>query len=270
MEACGLGDPELKIPVRCLIDEARNIGKIPNLSEILATNRKYRLSLTLIFQSYPQIEEVYGKEQASEIFANCAGKLVLGADDEKTLRVFSEKLGKETVLALSTGISQSNSTSTSFNKQEVGRELMTKVQMEQMGSTECLVFFQKLKPFRAIRFELEKHPNYKYLAEKDGRYLFINPFQLAYDDEAIESARIKKVEEEGYIAPVAVDSARRRAKCAADCKKEQEAVQKMRQINPVESLQGIDPAACMPYDDYAFAYEFDLATDFTVEPVKSD
>jgi len=41
MEAEGLTNPELKIPVRCLIDECRNIGKIPNLGEYLATCRKY-------------------------------------------------------------------------------------------------------------------------------------------------------------------------------------------------------------------------------------
>lgn len=212
MEAEGLSTPELKVPVRFLIDECRNIGKIPNLGEYLATCRKYRISISVIFQNYSQIVEVYGKEEANSILGNCDTMIFLGGSDSDTLKIVCERLGKETVKTLTFGSSKGRLGSVSTNKQEVGRELMSRIQVEQMGNTECLVFVRALRPFKVRKYRLEKHPNFRYLAEADRGYLRNNTFVLTYDDTEMEAVRVKPLGEEGYVAPAVVDSARRRAR----------------------------------------------------------
>lgn len=211
MEKEGLTSPELKVPVKCLIDECRNIGKIPNLGEYLATCRKYQIAIAPIFQNYSQIVEVYGKEGANSIIGNCDTTIFLGGSDSDTLKIIVERMGKETVKTLSFGNSRGKMGSVSVNKQEVGRELMSRIQIEQMSNTECLVFIRALRPFKKKKYRLENHPNYKYTAEANKKYLRANPYLLEYCDEEIESVRVKPVGEEGYIEPKVVNSARKRA-----------------------------------------------------------
>ena len=211
MEAEGLTNPELKVPVRCLIDECRNIGKIPNLGEYLATCRKYQISIVPIFQNYSQIVEVYGKEGANSIIGNCDTTIFLGGSDADTLKIICDRLGKETVKTLSFGQSKGKMSSVSTNKQDTARELMSRIQVEQMSNTECLVFIRALRPFKVKKYSLEEHPNYKSTAEADSGYLRKAEYCLEYNDEEIEAVRVKAVGEEGYIKPLVVDSARRRA-----------------------------------------------------------
>lgn len=211
MEREGLTAPELKVPVKSLIDECRNIGKIPNLGEYLATCRKYQIAICPIFQNYSQIVEVYGKERANSIIGNCDTTIFLGGSDSDTLKIIVERMGKETVKTLSFGNSRGKMGSVSVNKQEVGRELMSRIQIEQMSNTECLVFIRALRPFKRKKYRLENHPNYKYTAEADKRYLRANPYLLEFSDEEIEAVRVKPVGEEGYVEPKMVNSARKRA-----------------------------------------------------------
>ena len=207
----GLDNPELKIPVRFLIDECANVGKIPNLDKILATCRKYRLSVVPIFQNYSQVIQVYGKEIANNIISNCDTFVFLGGSDDETLKIVCNHLGKETVQTLSYGNSKGKMVSTSINKQSVGKELMSRINVEQMSNAMCLVFIRALKPFKVHKYKLEEHPNYRYTAEVDKKYMFSNPFKLIYDDEQIERIRIKRKNEDGYIQPKVVESARKRA-----------------------------------------------------------
>ena len=113
------------------------------------------------------------------------------------------------VYYLSFGNSKGRLGSVSVNKQEVGRELMSRIQVEQMSNTECLVFIRALRPFKVKKYRLENHPNYKYTAEADKSYLKPNPYLLEYSDEEIEQVRVKAVGEDGYIEPRIIESARR-------------------------------------------------------------
>lgn len=219
MEKEGLTDPELKVPVRFLIDECANIGKISDLDKYLATCRKYNMGIVPIFQNYSQIVEIYGKEKANGILSNCDAFLFLGGMDADTLKIVTERLGKETVKTLSGGISKGRSGSVSSNKQQTGKELMSRSQVERMSNAECLLFIRALRPFKTKKFELSLHENYRYYSDgKDGK-IFANPFVLEYEDDLIESVRIKNANEDGYIMPEIVDSARRRALVAENKQK---------------------------------------------------
>lgn len=217
-----LSDPQMKVSVLFLIDECRNIGKIPNLSIYLATCRKYRISIVPIFQNYSQIEELYGKEGANSIVSNCDAFLFLGGSDEATLKIIQGHLGKETVKTLSNSMTQSSKGSNSANKQQTGKDLMTRDQIETMSNSECLLFIRALRPFKTKKYNLNRHPNYKYLNEGSEGRAYSNPFSIEYEDEAIENNRVRTADEEGYIQPQVVDSARRRTLIASNKKKVQE------------------------------------------------
>lgn len=127
------------------------------------------------------------------------------------MKIICDRLGKETVKTLSFGLSKGKMSSVSTNKQDVARELMSRIQVEQMSNTECLVFIRALRPFKVKKYRLEEHPNYKYTAEANPDFLRKADYCLEYNDEEIEAVRVKAVGEEGYIKPSVVDSARRRA-----------------------------------------------------------
>lgn len=151
------------------------------------------------------------QEGANSIIGNCDTTIFLGGSDSDTLKIICDRLGKETVKTLSFGQPKGKMSSVSTNKQDAARELMSRIQMEQMSNTECLVFIRALRPFKVKKYNLEEHPNYKYTAETDSRYLRKAEYCLEYNDEEIEAVRVKAVGEDGYIKPLIVDSAGRHA-----------------------------------------------------------
>lgn len=180
-----------------------------------------------IFQNYSQIVETYGKEKANNIVSNCDAFLFLGGSDEDTLKIIQSHLGKTTVKTLSGSYSQGKG-SNSNSKQQTGMDLMTRDQIETMSNAECLLFIRALRPFKTRKYDLNRHENYKYLSEGDEGEAYANPFLLDDDDELIEGVRIKNTEEDGYIEPKVVNSARRRNLIETNRKK----VKELRELLP--------------------------------------
>ena len=60
----------LPVHVRCLIDEAANIGQIPNLEKLMATIRSREISACLVLQAQSQLKALY-KDNADTIIGNC-------------------------------------------------------------------------------------------------------------------------------------------------------------------------------------------------------
>lgn len=205
-----LGNPEMKIPVRFLIDECANVGKIPDLEKYLATCRKYRITICPIFQNYSQIVETYGKEKANNIVSNCDAFLFLGGSDDDTMKIIQGHLGKKTVKALSQSVSHGQKQSNSDSKQQVGQDLMARDKVETISNADCILFIRALHPFHTKKYNLNRHPNYKYLSEgKEGKP-YANPFKITYEDEEIEANKVKPIGMDGHITPKVVDSASRR------------------------------------------------------------
>ena len=97
-----------------------------------------------------------------------------------------------------------------------------------------VIILLQLRPFKAKKYILEKHPNYKYTAEADKKNLRNPPYLLSYNDEEMESVRVKAPGEEGYILPAVVDSARKRA-LEVEKKKKAKAQREMERLVPVEA-----------------------------------
>jgi type IV secretion system protein VirD4 len=60
----------LPVHVRCLIDEAANIGQIPRLEKLMATIRSREISACLVLQAQSQLKALY-KDNADTIVGNC-------------------------------------------------------------------------------------------------------------------------------------------------------------------------------------------------------
>ena len=112
----------LPVHVRCLIDEAANIGQIPNLEKLMATIRSREISACLVLQAQSQLKALY-KDNADTIIGNCDSRLFLGGSEPSTLKELSQSLGKETIDTYNTGESRGRETSHSLNFQKLGRDM---------------------------------------------------------------------------------------------------------------------------------------------------
>ena len=112
----------LPVHVRCLIDEAANVGQIPNLEKLMATIRSREISAALVLQAKSQLKAIY-KDNAETICANCDSQIFLGGTEQSTLKDLNATLGKETIDMYNTGESRGSQQSYNMNYQKLGHEL---------------------------------------------------------------------------------------------------------------------------------------------------
>jgi len=159
---------KLPIHVRCLIDECANIGQIPNLEKLMATIRSREISAALVWQTQAQIKAIY-KEQAETIIGNCDSRVFLGGSEPTTLKDLSESLGQETIDTYNTGESRGRETSHSLNYQKLGKKLASIDELAVLDGNKCILQLRGVRPFLSDKYDITKHPNYKYLADYDKR-----------------------------------------------------------------------------------------------------
>ena len=161
----------LPIHVRCLIDECANIGQIPNLEKLMATIRSREISACLILQAQSQLKALY-KDSADTIVGNCDSMLFLGGKEKTTLKELSETLGRETIDTYNTGESRGREVSHSLNYQKLGKELMSVDELSTMDGGKCILQLRGVRPFLSNKYDITRHPNYRYLSDADERNAF--------------------------------------------------------------------------------------------------
>ena len=179
----------LPVHVRCLIDECANIGQIPNLEKLMATIRSREISACLVLQAQSQLKALY-KDNADTIIGNCDSRLFLGGSEPSTLKELSQSLGRETIDTYNTGESRGRETSHSLNYQKLGRELMSVDDLATLDGGKCILQVRGLRPFLSDKYDMTKHPNYKYLSDADPKNTF--------DVEKYMSRRLKLKADEEY------------------------------------------------------------------------
>lgn len=157
--------------VRCLIDEAANIGQIPNLEKLMATIRSREISACLVLQAQSQLKALY-KDSADTIIGNCDSRIFLGGSEPTTLKELSEALGQETIDTYNTGESRGRETSHSLNYQKLGKKLMTIDELSVLDGSKCVLQLRGVRPFLSNKYDITKHPNYKYLSDYDKKNTF--------------------------------------------------------------------------------------------------
>ena len=158
----------LPVHVRCLIDEAANIGQIPRLEKLVATIRSREISACLVLQAQSQLKAIY-KDNADTIIGNMDTSIFLGGKEPTTLKELSAALGKETVDTYNTGESRGREVSHSLNYQKLGRELMSQDELAVMDGGKCILQLRGVRPFLSNKYDITKHPNYKYTSDFDKK-----------------------------------------------------------------------------------------------------
>lgn len=161
----------LPVHVRCLLDEVANIGQIPKLEKLIATIRSREISACLILQAQSQLKAIY-KDNADTIIGNCDTTLFLGGKEKTTLKEMSELLGKETIDSFNTSENRGREISHGLNYQKLGKELMTQDEIAVMDGGKCILQVRGIRPFFSDKFDITKHPRYKYLSDYDKKNAF--------------------------------------------------------------------------------------------------
>ncbi len=161
----------LPVHVRCLIDECANIGQIPKLEKLMATIRSREISACLVLQAQSQLKAIY-KDNADTIVGNCDSMIFLGGKERTTLKELEETLGKETIDTYNTGESRGRETSHSLNYQKLGKSLMSMDELAVMDGGKCILQLRGVRPFLSDKYDITRHPNYKYLSDADPKNAF--------------------------------------------------------------------------------------------------
>lgn len=161
----------LPIHVRCLIDEAANIGQIPNLEKLVATIRSREISACLVLQAQSQLKAIY-KDHADTIIGNMDSRIFLGGSEPTTLKELSQALGKETIDTYNTGENRGRERSHTLNYQKLGKELMSMDELAVMDGGKCILQLRGVRPFLSQKYDITKHPNYQYTSDYDKKYYF--------------------------------------------------------------------------------------------------
>ena len=171
----------LPVHVRCLIDEAANIGQIPNLEKLMATIRSREISACLVLQAQSQLKALY-KDNMDTIIGNCDSSLFLGGKEETTLKSWSALLGKETIDMYNTSVTKGTQESHGQNFQKLGKDLMSMDELAVMDGGKCLLQVRGVRPSCPKNMILPSTPiisTFGFQPEKHFRYREIPVYPLA-------------------------------------------------------------------------------------------
>ena len=180
----------LKHHVRFLWDEAANTGQVPQLEKICAVIRSREISLCLFLQAQSQLKALY-KDHAETIMGNMDSIIFLGGREHTTIKELSEVLGKETISMYTDSRTRGYQQSYGQNLQRLGKELMTMDELTTMDGGKCILQLRGLRPFLSPKYDLKKHPNYKYTAEADKNN--------AFDVEGFINTKLKTTPDDVYM-----------------------------------------------------------------------
>jgi len=179
----------LPIHVRCLLDEFPNIGQIPRFERLIATIRSREISACIVLQAQSQLKALY-KDHAETIVGNCDSMLFLGGKERTTLKEISELLGKETIDLDNTSENRGREKSHGISHQRIGKELMSQDELAVLENSKCILQLRGERPFLSDKYDITKHPNYRFLSDADPKLVFeINKgvgksMRLEYDQSA--------------------------------------------------------------------------------------
>lgn len=186
----------LPVHVRFLLDEFANIGLIPNFDKLIATIRSRNISTSIILQTQSQLKSIY-KDNADTIIGNCDTTIFLGGKEKSTVKALSEDLGKQTIDDYNESRTRSNNDSYGQNYSKLSRSLMTEDELQTMERDTCIVQIIGKKPFKDKKYDLTKHPRYKYHSNGEKYWFNIDNYLSAFNNVITKRKRNEKIIKNG-------------------------------------------------------------------------
>src|SRR5574344_2838414 len=84
----------------------------------------------------------------------------------------SEILGKETIDSFNTSETRGRELSHGLNYQKLGKQLMSEDEIAVMDGGKCILQLRGVRPFFSEKYDITKHPKYKYLSDFDKKNSF--------------------------------------------------------------------------------------------------
>ncbi len=152
-------DRDVKKPnlrqINLYCDEITTVGNLPTLPSVLDKGRNFRLKLIIGFQSYAQLEIIYGKEGAANIFQGLQSVFIFASNNESEARIFSERMGRSTIIEVdqSLGLNEKNNNANlSYRTRQIDN--VTTSQIQALKDNFC---FLKLARFNPTKIEFKFH-----------------------------------------------------------------------------------------------------------------
>lgn len=98
--------------------------------------------------------------------------IFLGGKEKGTLKEIEEMLGKETIDSFNTGESRGKEVSHSLNYTKLGKPLMSMDELAVMNGNKCILQLRGIRPFLSDKYDITRHPNYRYLSDADPKNAF--------------------------------------------------------------------------------------------------
>lgn len=162
---------KLPIPVRCIFDEFANLGKIPHFEQLITTIRSRKISACPILQTKSQLKAVY-KDSAETIAGGCDSTIFLGGQEKSTLKDMTELLGSQTIDIITSSKTYGNQKSSTTNFQKGNRKLLDEAEIFKIPGEKCILTIRGANPWLSHKYDITKHPNYRYLGSFDKRNKF--------------------------------------------------------------------------------------------------
>ena len=161
----------LPVHVHFVMDEFANVSLPDDFDKILSVMRSREVSVSIILQNLAQLKALFEKQWES-IVGNCDEFLYLGGNEQSTHKYVSELLGKETIDSFNTSETRGRELSHGLNYQKLGKQLMTEDEIAVMDGGKCILQLRGVRPFFSDKFDITKHPKYKYLSDADPKNAF--------------------------------------------------------------------------------------------------
>lgn len=197
-------EQKLPIPVRFILDEFYNTGKIPSFQNILSYARSFGVSISVIIQSLDQLKEMYEKSWGV-VVDNCSTFLYLGGiNHPDSLKYISEKLGKGTFDKKNYSRTKGRQSSSTTSEDKLGRELLTPDEVAKIHNRKCVLFISGKNPFYSAKNYFKRHKNYKYTwdANKAKNQFEYNPPVIEEVERPHREEAASRKEDIPYVPPV--------------------------------------------------------------------
>lgn len=142
---------------------------IPNWEHLVSVIRSRNISAHIVLQTYSQLKGMY-RDNAETIAGCCSSLLFLGGKEESSLKMVATMLGKETIDTYNTSDTRGTSRSYGLNYQKLGKELKSVDELAVMPSSRCILQVQGVRPFYSRKYDLTRHPMYRYTADANPKY----------------------------------------------------------------------------------------------------